>query len=395
MLTIIWLVMIGVILILFWRILRDRERGRRLVTPSRPDLSSRPTDTDESRFSFAEFVPVPLIVLDRAGRSVVTNHRAVAMFGDALGAVLRHPALQAAVSAARSGNPVSTQLEVDVPVQRVLQIRLNRWGETETRKARRREDFMIVVLDDYTEAATSQRKQADFVAYASHELRTPLASISAILETIEGQAADDPAAQKEFLAIMSRQAARMGRLIDRLLHLSRAQRLAHWRPETELHLDRLWPRMKEEIAGLSRQYAGQVMMPEAVSAAIFPGDADQLVQMLLNLVENAVKHAGPHCQIEVSVRREATSGIIFSVSDDGPGVAAQHLPRLTEQFYRVASENIGGSGLGLAIVKQIVDRHAGRLKISSAAGEGFRCEVWLPGAVTNHDAETTPPMDHA
>lgn len=393
MLTIILLVITGVILVLFWQISRDREKGRRHATPSRPDLSSRLTETDELRFSFAESVPVPLIVLDREGRPVFTNHRAVAMLGDALGAILRHPALQAAVSAARSGNPISAQVEVDVPVQRVLQIRVNRWGETEAREARKREDRVIVVLDDHTEAATTQRMQADFVAYASHELRAPLASMSAILETIEGQAADDPAAQKEFLAIMSRQAARMGRLIDRLLHLSRAQRLAHWRPETELHLDRLWPRMKEEISGLSRQYAGQVSVQDEVTAAIFPGDADQLVQMLLNLVENALKHAGPHCEIEVSARRDATSGIVFSVSDNGPGVAAQHLPRLTEQFYRVAGETIGGSGLGLAIVKQIVDRHAGRLKISSAAGKGFRCEVWLPGAATNHDAETTPPVD--
>lgn len=395
MLTIIWLVMTGVILVLFWQILRVRERGRRYAPPSRPDSLSSLTETDDTRFTFAGSVPVPLVVLDREGRSVFTNHRAVAMFGDALGAILRHPALQAAVSAARSGNPTSTQLEVDVPVQRVLQIRVNKWAETQTHKARKREDHMIVVLDDHTEAATTQRMQADFVAYASHELRTPLASMSAILETIEGQAADDPAAQKEFLAIMSRQAARMGRLIDRLLHLSRAQRLAHWRPETELHLDRLWSRMGEEIAGLSRQYSGQVMMPEKVDSTTLPGDADQLVQMLLNLIENALKHAGPDCEIKVMARGDATSGVMFSVSDNGPGVAAKHLPRLTEQFYRVAGENIGGSGLGLAIVKHIVDRHAGRLKISSAAGEGFQCEVWLPGAPPNHDPETTPPADHA
>lgn len=392
MLTIILLVMMGVILVLFWQISRDRKKGRRNATPSRPDLSWRLTETDKSRFSFAGSVPVPLVVLDREGRPVFTNHRAVAMFGDALGAILRHPALQAAVNAAQSGNPISAQVEVDVPVQRVLKIRVNRWGETEASK---REDCVIVVLDDHTDAASTQRMQADFVAYASHELRTPLASISAVLETIEGQAADDPAAQKEFLAIMSRQAARMGRLIDRLLHLSRAQRLAHWRPETELHFDRLWPRMQEEVAGLNRQYAGQVTMRDEVAKAIFPGDADQLVQMLLNLVENALRHAGPHSEIEVSARRDATSGIVFSVSDNGPGVAAQHLPRLTEQFYRVAGENISGSGLGLAIVKQIVDRHAGRMKISSAAGKGLRCEVWLPDVATNHDPETTPPMDHA
>lgn len=380
---------LAVNLMCFWR----GGRGHR------PDASDRaakstPSDKDiKAQFRFIEHVPVPLIILDEKGRPISINTRVKAHFGEALGAILRHPTFQAAVKVAQPAFPTSVRLELDVPVRRVLRAQFNAWCDDTVQSGRAPRKFVIVVLDDHTETAAAQLLQADFVAYASHELKTPLASIAASVETILGPAADDLPAQKEFLAIMSRQIARMGRLIDRLLHLSRAQRLVHARPITKLDLNAFWPRLQEEVAGLNRQYAGRVEMENKVVSAQFIGDADQLTQLVLNLVENALKYSGPQCTARVTVDEDSEAGIVFAVTDNGPGIAARHLLRLTEPFYRAAPEGIDGSGLGLSIAKLIVDRHAGRLKIISEKGQGFCCKVWLPNSSENCDQNFTLSQD--
>jgi two-component system phosphate regulon sensor histidine kinase PhoR len=230
--------------------------------------------------------------------------------------------------------------------------------------------------------------RADFVANAGHELRTPLASLIGFIETLRGPAVDDPEAQQRFLGIMAEQAARMQRLIDDLLSLSGIELVEHKRPAEVVHL----PALAQHIAAsfepaiLARKAILNLAIEPELPAVL--GDPDQLAQVLQNLLDNALRYGGEGVRICVSAGRvhpgerwPARPGLVLAVNDNGPGVAREHLPRLTERFYRVdtgRSRTSGGTGLGLAIVKHIVNRHRGQLRIESAEGAGMTCKIWLP-----------------
>jgi len=245
----------------------------------------------------------------------------------------------------------------------------------------------VVVLSDRTRERAVERTRADFVANVSHELRTPLASLIGFIDTLRGPAADDPPAQQRFLGIMGEQAARMNRLIDDLLSLSRIELVEHQPPADAVDLRELVsrlvagfePRLRERSAVLD------VRIADDVPAVL--GDADQLTQVLQNLLDNAVKYGreGGTVRLEIAVahaeRWPARPGVVLSVADLGAGIPRAHLPRLTERFYRVdagRSRAAGGTGLGLAIVKHIVNRHRGQLAIESEVGSGTTVSVWLP-----------------
>jgi two-component system, OmpR family, phosphate regulon sensor histidine kinase PhoR len=223
---------------------------------------------------------------------------------------------------------------------------------------------LLLTLRDLTEQDRLAQMRADFVANASHELRTPLASLRGFVETLQGPARNDPAARERFLAIMSTQADRMTRLIDDLLSLSRVEMHQH------LAIQALEPQAAEAKIRL--------VFEAEQRPALVRGDRDELLQVLQNLIQNAIKYAREGGQVEVRIRRrDASTGrparIEVAVSDDGPGIAAEHIPRLTERFYRVnapQSRDKGGTGLGLAIVKHIVSRHGGDLLITSEVGRG-------------------------
>jgi two-component system phosphate regulon sensor histidine kinase PhoR len=255
------------------------------------------------------------------------------------------------------------------------------------------------VLADRTRERAVERMRADFVANASHELRTPLASLIGFIDTLRGPAAEDPPAQQRFLAIMAEQAARMNRLIDDLLSLSRIELMEHQPPSERVDLGILLPRL---AAGFEpRLEARRVTLDIAVPPGLPPvtGDTDQLAQVVQNLLENAVKYGREggtvRLQAERAERPDATDaplnrrwpsrpGVVLTVTDQGTGIARQHLPRLTERFYRVdtgRSRAAGGTGLGLAIVKHVVNRHRGQLLIESEEGKGTTVSVWLPQAV--------------
>jgi two-component system phosphate regulon sensor histidine kinase PhoR len=265
----------------------------------------------------------------------------------------------------------------------------------------------LLILRDQTDARRSERLRADFLANASHELRTPLASLSGFIETLRGHAKDDPAAREHFLSIMHGQAERMARLIDDLLSLSRIELNEHVAPSGTVDLAGAAADVISALAPQIAERSVQVDFAPPAGPATIEGDRDQIVQVLQNLVANAVKYTpvGETMSVEITPglsleaalagrgegaarqslltpdRQGAERYIAVRVADRGPGVARQHLPRLSERFYRAPGQKSGagaGTGLGLAIVKHIMNRHRGGLAVESAEGEGAAFTVYFP-----------------
>jgi two-component system phosphate regulon sensor histidine kinase PhoR len=339
--------------------------------------------------SIVERLPDPLVVLG-ADRSVRrANAAARAAFGGDIQAVLRHPDLRAAIERAIAGGPTAppqtAQLRVPVPVPREIQATVVGLDSPLSGGG-----GVLAVLSDRTREKVVERTRADFVANASHELRTPLASLIGFISTLRGPAADDPPAQKRFLEIMAEQAERMNRLIDDLLSLSRVEITEHQAPNEKVDMEELIERLLAGFEIAFRQRGTTLDWKTFPNMPWVIGDTDQLEQVAQNLLDNALKYGKQGGTIRVRLEPPvpggpfpARAGVVFSVADDGPGIPKQHLPRLTERFYRVdtgRSRAIGGTGLGLAIVKHIVNRHRGALHIESEPGQGAKFSVWLPAA---------------
>lgn len=246
----------------------------------------------------------------------------------------------------------------------------------------------LLLFRDLSEARRLERLRVEFIANASHELSTPLASLLGFIETLQGPARDDPAARERFLGIMHGQARRMARLIDDLLSLSRSELKEHLRPDTPRDLGAVVRPMLDILSPLARERGVEIAFAAEAGPHVVLGERDELSRVVENLVDNAVKYGGSGKRVDVTLARTAGGdgcppGIELAVRDHGPGIAPQHLPRLTERFYRadvVESRQQGGTGLGLAIVKHIVARHRGRLAIESEPGRGATFRVLLPEA---------------
>ena len=334
-----------------------------------------------------ERLPDPLIVL-RQDRTVSRcNLAAETAFGADLAAVLRHPALREAIDRAlRTGDTGVADLTVAGPVARELRATV-----VPMNPPLQDGGHAVVVLSDRTREHSVERSHADFVANVSHELRTPLTSLIGFTETLLGPAADDKPAQKRFLTIMAEQGARMNRLIDDLLSLSRIEMVEHQTPSDLVDLGALLPRL---IAGYEPRLAETRTVLEVTIAAAMPpiaGDADQIAQVVQNLLDNAVKYGKEGgtvrlkaWQPEAESRFPSRPGLALAVSDEGAGIPRDQIPRLTERFYRVdkgRSRVAGGTGLGLAIVKHIVNRHRGQLTIESEEQQGTTVSVWFPRTI--------------
>ena len=367
------------------RVGREIERlSRRLA--ERSAMMERLRRADEA---IVERLPDPLIVL-AADRSVRrANSAARAAFGGDMSAVLRHPGLHGAIDRAftqttTQGTAQTAELNLPAPVARELLATVVPMDPPLADGGR-----AVVVLSDRSRERAVERMRADFAANASHELRTPLASLMGFIDTLRGPAADDPPAQQRFLGIMAEQAARMNRLIDDLLSLSRIELTEHQAPAQRVDLAELLGRL---AAGFEpRLVEHRVTLDLAVTRGLPPvlGDADQLAQVAQNLLDNAVKYGREGGTVRLAAepaagpRWPARPGVIVTVADRGHGIPREHLPRLTERFYRVdtgRSRAVGGTGLGLAIVKHIVNRHRGQLAIESEVGVGTTVSVWLPTA---------------
>ena len=342
-------------------------------------------------------VPVPVIVVD--GRAVVVSANGEARAavpglrpGHPLAFAVRAPdVLEAVREVLATGEPRDVEYGGRTPAERTFLVRL-RLAPTRRRALPAGQGSTrgmaggaaaIMLFHDLSAERRLETMRADFIATASHELRTPLASLSGFIDTLQGPARDDAAARTRFLAIMRSQATRMTRLVDDLLQLSRVESRAHAAPSTPLDLGPLVQHMVEIMAPLVRERSVSLQVDVGPGPLDVPGDRDELLRVVENLVENAVKYGGG-APVEVSVRRLQQEGWIeLAVRDRGPGIAPEHLPRLTERFYRVEvaeSRAQGGTGLGLAIVKHIVGHHRGRLLIESELGLGTHVRVRLPTA---------------
>jgi two-component system, OmpR family, phosphate regulon sensor histidine kinase PhoR len=226
--------------------------------------------------------------------------------------------------------------------------------------------------------------RVDFIANASHELRTPLASIMGFVDTLQGAAKNDAEARERFLAIITQQGQRMSRLIDDLLSLSRIELNAHVAPDKVIEMGELMRNIIDGLSALAYEKGVALHFVEGAEIEAFvKGDRDELIRVFENLIENAIKYGGSGGKVDIGIRwRPGTrKEIEINVRDHGPGIAPEHLPRLTERFYRVdpgSSRDKGGTGLGLAIVKHILNRHRGRLSIDSELGKGATFGVILP-----------------
>jgi two-component system phosphate regulon sensor histidine kinase PhoR len=259
---------------------------------------------------------------------------------------------------------------------------------------------VLVLFDDITQTRLTERMRVDFVANASHELRTPLATLSGFIETLQGPAAGDAPARERFLDIMALEAGRMSRLIDDLLSLSRIEMDKYVRPVDQLDLAGVIADVRKTLA-MRLEADERQLIVEHGPLPVVVADRDQILQVLHNLVSNALKYGQTGTPITIGVvpvpaRAGAPAHVRLTVRDIGEGISAEHLPRLTERFYRVDSQRsrkMGGTGLGLAIVKHIIERHRGRLEITSQQGEGTTVSFTLPQS--QFEPAARPPRDAA
>ena len=368
-----------------------------LVASARGDIAPAALARDEPRAprvgdplieAVLAGLPDPVVALDRRGDVVALNARATAVApalrpGEPVSLGLRVPEVLEAIRRARaSGIAQRVEFSERVP--------LDRWYEVivtpiSSPAVAANPGLVLLAFHDLTPLRRVEEMRADFVANASHELRTPLAALSGFIDTLRGSAREDPAARERFLPIMQAQADRMARLIDDLLSLSRIELNAHLRPDKQVDVGAIVRQVADSLQTLARDRNVEVKTIGSSAPLLVPGDRDELIRVFENLVENALKYAasGKRVDIALSVgegpdgKREAR----IAVRDRGPGIAPEHLPRLTERFYRVdvsESRAQGGTGLGLALVKHILNRHGGRLTIESTPGQGATFTVHLP-----------------
>jgi two-component system phosphate regulon sensor histidine kinase PhoR len=334
---------------------------------------------------FAEALPDPTFILDRRGIVRYANARAATTFpikpGDPLTFRLRAPDLTAAFERVARGGPAERVEFVErVPTERWY----GAWFAPLDRAAGAVPNFIVLTLDDLSEGRRVERVRADFVANASHELRTPLASLAGFIETLQGPAREDQQARARFLGIMHDQATRMSRLIDDLLSLSRIELKGHMRPSERVDLAAIVRHVTDALEPLARDLGVTIETGMPDGPVEIRGERDELIQVFENLIENACKYGQSGKRVVVNlVPGTGIAGPTVTVRDFGPGIAAEHLPRLTERFYRVDVETSRlhrGTGLGLAIVKHILARHDARLTIESHPGEGALFSVTFPQA---------------
>ncbi|MBO6560497.1 MAG: PAS domain-containing protein [Nisaea sp.] len=347
---------------------------------------------NERHVSIIDNIPDPLLFLNQKGRVQSMNRAAREQFGGRimgreLSQVARDPALlEAGDAVLAEGGFRTVEISLSDPVVRVFNVRIEALpGEKEEQRS------ALVIFRDLTEIRRIESMRVDFVANVSHELRTPLATLHGFIETLRGPARDDLEAHEKFLEIMDQQTSRMTRLVTDLLSLSRIEAAEHTAPDQEVSLR---PLVEHIVAATELSAARRgIRIVQEIAPDLPPliANGDEISQVLQNLVENALKYgreqstvtirAAITAELPASVSLQAEDLVAISVVDQGDGIPREHIPRLTERFYRVdtaRSREMGGTGLGLAIVKHIVSRHRGALTIDSKVGKGSTFTVFLP-----------------
>jgi two-component system phosphate regulon sensor histidine kinase PhoR len=337
--------------------------------------------------AMAKAMPLPLIVIGRDERVVVANKKAEDLFGKGVQGrhyitVLRQPMLLDAIEnvlrlgeAAQASYRVSESsrdLHFDVQVRPAI-----------TSEA----SYVVVAFEDKTELQAASQMRRDFVANVSHELRTPLTALLGFIETLLGPAANDTGARTRFLSIMDSEAKRMNRIVGDLLSLSRVEADRRVRPRDPVNVPSVVRSVMQTLQPLASARDISLRLEGADTEDQILGDQDQLTQVFTNLIENAIKYGPNGGEVSICITSHAIEptmqgpAVRVDIADQGEGIPVHHIPRLTERFYRVdthRSREMGGTGLGLAIVKHILNRHRGRLRIESHAGNGSCFSVILP-----------------
>ncbi len=383
-----------------------------------PSSMTTPSQSSSLYAALVDALPDPILVVTGSDRSDLSGRRFILANAAArellrisvdeglLLSAVRDPEVLAAVDRALfEGADAEGVYETSGAQTRSLRVRARPLGPNSGAGAAG-VALALVTFHDETEVRRVEKTRVDFLANASHELRTPLASLSGFIETLRGHARDDPAAREKFLGIMQAQADRMARLIADLTSLSRIELDEHVAPKGVVDLALVVGEVVEAAAPLGRQRGLKLYWcAEAASQVLVRGERDQIVQVVQNLLENAMKYspdgetvrldlasgltdvaaaAGPEGAPRLSLVAPDSSSqtyAVLRVTDQGPGIARQNLPRLSERFYRVDGQKSGersGTGLGLAIVKHIVNRHRGGLTVASAEGAGSTFTAYFP-----------------
>ena len=352
-----------------------------------------------------EAVPDPVILIDPRRLVSFTNAAArqvwpMLQIGRPLFFTLRMPDLVDAVERVM-GQGVAVDLEIyeKTPIERAFRVKILPLPTGYT-APERDQPVMMLMLHDLTAERRLEHMRVDFVANASHELRTPLSSLIGFIETLRGPARDDAKAREQFLEVMHQQAERMARLVRDLLALSTIEMSEHLPPSGEIALGNVLRNVADalQLQASARGVVIDLQLDKTLPTII--GDGEQLTQLFQNLIVNAIRYGAAESTVTVTAETTVLPGgtgagaeipaVRVSVADKGEGIPKEHLPRLTERFYRVdaaRSRAVGGTGLGLAIVKHIVSRHRGLLRIESELGQGTIVSVSLP---TRRETSRTP-----
>lgn len=333
-----------------------------------------------------EALPLPALVIDLSNQICAANQGVNSILGERLTGrhyihTLRQPAIIEAIETCKATREKqSTQY-------------LGTEGRNETTYdlscayIAGEDEQILVTFTDVTDLKLTDQLRSDFVANVSHELRTPLTALMGFIETLQTTAKDDAKASARFLGIMASETSRMNRLVDDLLSLSRVEAQGRARPTQTLDIADLLRSTVHSLTPLAQNTEAELTLDAQAPPVPIFGDTDQLRQVFVNLIENALKYGGNGVKVDVSLAAETYEpqlrcmGVRVRVRDTGVGFDPIHIPRMTERFYRIdshRSREMGGTGLGLAITKHIINRHRGRLEISSAIGQGSEFAVILP-----------------
>lgn len=347
-----------------------------------------PGSRDEGLARVLDVLNTPVVVVGERLTVLHANEEACALFGQKIvgrsfALFFREPkALDEVEAALADGTARHLDVNLDVPIKRQYHLRISPMtGKPE-------ESFRLVLeFQETTLIRRSETMRSEFVANVSHELRSPLATLIGFIETLRDDPQGDPANRERFLGIMEGEAQRMRRLIDDLLSLTNVELREHERPRGRVDVEDVLREVVDSLTPRARARELDVLLNCPPGLPLVAGDRDQLIQVFHNLLTNAIKYGADGDRVEISAEvlvnglPDSAANVEVRVQDYGQGIEVEHLPRLTERFYRVdkgRSRSMGGTGLGLAIVKHIINRHRGRFLVESEVGKGSVFKVRIP-----------------
>lgn len=338
-----------------------------------------------------EAIPSPLILVDQQGKITFANANSelllpkILKVGNHISSTFRSPIFLETLEKVLTQNEnIKLNFDANTPILKHIEVH---FVQLPLDSYSRTGGTILMSLVDQSESKMVDQMRSDFVSNASHELRTPLASIIGFIETIKGHAKSDKENRELFLSLMHDQAIRMQRLVDDLLSLSKLELQEKSPPLKTCNVNKIINKITESFLPLAKKYKVKLVnnLPSNITNII--GDETQIHQLFSNLIENSLKYSGEKSTVKVELIKKQknikikNNMIGIQIVDNGKGIPAEHIYRLTERFYRVnedLSRQRQGTGLGLSIVKHILNRHQGELIIESKINEGSKFTVWLP-----------------